>query len=217
MRIRKSGTAMLLVASLLLASSSPASALRLGFEPKTVPVTPIGDGCPFGSAKAIMNGDTVSVLFSGFEATAVAPSVESRSCTFMIGILLPWFVTAQPISMKYNGFADVPSGGSARADVRVRFEGIFAADTTGFEDSVEFGEGFSSEWERNVPMNIGALSACNVRPVPGLLRIETVLSSDAASAPEGRSSQVRVDSLDSTRDAKYEIKFRFKKCLRLPF
>jgi hypothetical protein len=221
--LRTLGTVLLVPA--VVGASLPANAIEipipippeLRFAPKTIPVTPIGDGCPPGTAKAVVNGDTVAVSFSKLEAVATAPQVTSKQCTFLVGILLPWGVKAQPVGIRYMGFSDVPSAGLGELKTRVFFEGLFKQDRVSITDLVKFDGGFSSAWERNVPIQIGAFDACSLRPVPGVLGIESVLTSDATRANNGEATQVRVDTIDTVMsgEAIYEIKFRFEACRRV--
>ncbi|MBD0387959.1 MAG: hypothetical protein ICV54_15965, partial [Nostoc sp. C3-bin3] len=46
-----------------------------GFTFQKVPVTLFGNGCPEVTAEGILNGDTLSVTFSKFEAKALPPKV----------------------------------------------------------------------------------------------------------------------------------------------
>ncbi|WP_442940586.1 DUF4360 domain-containing protein [Nostoc sp.] len=60
-----------------------------GFEFQKVPVTLVGNGCPPGKAQGILNGDTLSITFSEFEALASRPKVVSKSCNLRIALNVP--------------------------------------------------------------------------------------------------------------------------------
>ncbi|MBC6435672.1 DUF4360 domain-containing protein, partial [Nostoc sp. HG1] len=60
-----------------------------GFEFQNVPVSFSGTGCPPGKYEGVLNGDTLSITFSAFEAKAPRLKVVSASCNLRIGLNIP--------------------------------------------------------------------------------------------------------------------------------
>ena len=178
-----------------------------GFKLTPVPITLAGNGCPPGTAQAILNGDTLSITFSQFEAKAAPPTVVSKSCNLRIGLDVPSGYNVQPINVAYNGFADVPQGGSSNLNVKLLFQGKTVA-----QDSSDFTPEFSSTWEKNVPITLATINAC-AKPVNSTFGINTTLTSRAKSVSQGQETQLRVDTIDTTvGPVLYQIKFAFNPC-----
>jgi Domain of unknown function (DUF4360) len=188
--------------SLNVVSFSEVQAQPQGFQFARVPVILSGSGCPPGSAQGILNGDTVSVIFSKFEALALPPKVVSKSCNLRVGLDIPAGYKVKLINVKYFGFADVPQGGSADLDVKILFEGKNVPTID--EPKKTFSPGFSDTWKKNVVITPDAINAC-AKPVNSVFGINTILIARARNLAANQETQLRIDE-------GYEIKFTFTPC-----
>ncbi|MEH2273414.1 MAG: DUF4360 domain-containing protein [Nostoc sp.] len=184
-----------------------------GFTFQKVPVTLFGNGCPKGTAEGILVGDTLSITFSEFEAKAEPPKVVSASCNLRIGLNVPSGINVQPINVKYLGFADVPTGGSANLNVRILFQGQIVPTTN--NPNATFNTGFSDVWNKDVGITLGTINACK-NPVSSIFGINTNLTAKATNVstkPKGLETQVRIDTIDITiGPVLFQIKFAFTPC-----
>jgi hypothetical protein len=192
------------------AGLSKVQAQQQGFQFQKFPVTLSGNGCPPGSAEGILNGDTLSITFSKFEAQALSPSVNSKSCNLRIGLDVPSGLNVQPINIKYIGFADVPQGGSADLNVKVLFQGKHVA--TDNDPNASFQPGFSSTWEKNIGITLGTINAC-AKPISSVFGINSNLIARAKKVAKDQATQIRIDTVDTTiGPVIYQIKFAFNPC-----
>ncbi|MCC5607847.1 DUF4360 domain-containing protein [Nostoc sp. CHAB 5834] len=181
-----------------------------GFTFQKVPVTLFGNGCPKGTAEGILNGDTLSVTFSKFEAKALPPRVVSVACNLRIGLNVPSGLNVQPINVQYLGFADVPTGGSANLNVRILFQGQIVP--TNNNPNATFNAGFSDVWDKNVGITLGTINACR-RPVSSIFGINTNLTARATTVAANQETQIRIDTIDTTiGPVLFKIKFAFNPC-----
>ncbi len=181
-----------------------------GFEFQEVPVTLFGNGCPEGTAEGILNGDTLSVTFSEFEAKASPPRVVSASCNLRIGLNVPSGLNVQPINVKYLGFADVPQGGSANLNVRILFQGKVVPTIN--DPNATFNPGFSDVWSKDIGIVLGTINACK-QPVNSIFGINSNLTARARGIPVNQETQIRIDTIDTTiDDVLFQIKFAFNPC-----
>lgn len=78
-----------------------------------------GNGCPQGSASAVLSDDlkTLTILFDSFSANAglnVGKQLDRKSCNVAIPIHVPAGISVSILSVDYRGFVGVPAGGMAR-------------------------------------------------------------------------------------------------------
>ncbi|MDF5736717.1 DUF4360 domain-containing protein [Nostoc sp. S13] len=214
MKILSAFISSLTLVSLNIVGLSQAQAKPVGFTFQKVPVTLLGNGCPGGTAEGILNGDTLSITFSEFEALAEPPKVVSKSCNLRIGLNVPSGLNVQPINVKYLGFADVPPGGSANLNVRILFQGQIVP--TNNNPNATFSPGFSDVWSKDVGVVLGTINACK-NPVSSIFGINTNLTARApknipANQPQ-LETQIRIDTIDTTiGPVLFQIKFAFKPC-----
>ena len=184
-----------------------------GFTFQKVPVTLFGNGCPKGTAEGILNGDTLSITFSEFEAKAEPPKVVSTSCNLRIGLNVPSGINVQPINVKYLGFADVPKGGNANLNVRILFQGQIVPTTT--SPNATFPAGYSDVWDKDVGITLGTINACK-NPVSSIFGINSTLTARAANVstkPKGLETQIQINTIDTTiGPVLFQIKFAFTPC-----
>ncbi|MEH2326318.1 MAG: DUF4360 domain-containing protein [Nostoc sp.] len=180
------------------------------FELQEVLVTLFGNGCPNGTAKGIWNRDTLSIRFSEFEALALPPKVVSKSCNLRIGLNVPSGLNVQPINVKYLGFADVPTGGSANLNVKILFEG---QELQTIDDpNATFAPGFSGTWSKDVGIVLGTINACQ-NPVNSIFGINTNLTARARDIPANQQTKIRIDKIDTEiGPVLFQIKFAFNPC-----
>ncbi|BBD69109.1 hypothetical protein NIES4072_35620 [Nostoc commune NIES-4072] len=181
-----------------------------GFTFQKVPVTLFGNGCPRGTAEGILNGDTLSVTFSQFEAKALFPRVVSAACNLRIGLNVPSGLNVQPVNVQYLGFADVPKGGSADLNVRILFQGQIVP--TNNDPNRRFNSPFSDVWDKNVGITLGTINACK-NPVSSVFGINTNLTARATTVAQNQETQIRIDTIDTTiGPVLFQIKFAFNPC-----
>ncbi len=182
-----------------------------GFEFQKIPVTLVGNGCPPGKAQGILNGDTLSITFSEFEAKASLPKVVSKSCNLRIGLNVPSGLNVQPIKVKYIGFADVPTKGSADLNVKILFQGQEVQ--TNDNPNATFKSGFSDVWSKDVDITLGTINACD-KPVSSIFGINSILTARAKGIPANEETQIRIDTIDTTiGPVLFQIKFDFTPCV----
>ncbi|MBD2447961.1 DUF4360 domain-containing protein [Nostoc sp. FACHB-152] len=178
-------------------------------EDGEVPVTLLGNGCPDETAKGIVNGDTLSITFKEFEAKALSPLVESKSCNLRIGLNIPSGFTVQPVNITYVGFADVPDKGSAEVNVRLLFQGRNIVIPNLNET---FAAGTSKVWTKEVQLDLAPINACN-KPVSSIFGINTSLTARARNVAANQETQIRVDTIDTgLGPVLYRIKFAYFAC-----
>jgi endonuclease YncB( thermonuclease family) len=197
--------------SLNLLGLSQVQAQTQGFEFQNVPVSFSGTGCPQGTVQGVLNGDTLSIIFSAFEAKASRPNVVSKSCNFRIGLNVPSGFNVQPISVKYSGFADVPRGGSADLSVKILFQGREVPTTDNLNQT--FRAGFSDVWSKHGGgIVLNTINACR-RPVSSVFGINTNLTARATNIPPGQETQIRIEPIDTAiGEILFQIKFEFNPC-----
>ncbi len=210
MKILSAFISSLTLVSLNVVGLSQVQAQPVGFQFQKVPVTVFGNGCPLGTAEGILNGDTLSITFSEFEALAAPPKVVAKSCNLRIGLNVPSGLNVQPINIKYIGFADVPQGGSADVNVKVLFQGQQIPTIN--NPNATFKPGFSDVWSKDVGIVLGTINACK-NPVSSIFGINTNLTARARGIPANQETQIRIDTIDTTiGPVLFQIKFGFKPC-----
>ncbi|BBD69107.1 hypothetical protein NIES4072_35640 [Nostoc commune NIES-4072] len=189
---------------------SQVQAQTQGFEFQNVPVSFTGNGCPPGQIQGVLNGDTLSITFSAFEAKASRPNVVSASCNLRIGLNVPSGFNVQPINVLYNGFADVPTRGSADLNVKILFQGREVPTTD--NPNRTFPAGFSDVWSKDVGIVLNTINACS-RPVSSVFGINSTLTSRGTTIPRGQETQLRIDTIDTTiGPVLFQVKFDFNPC-----
>ena len=210
MKILSAFISSLTLLSLNVVGLSQVEAQPVGFQFEKVPVTLFGNGCPAGTAEGILNGDTLSITFSEFEALAAPPKVVSKSCNLRIGLNVPSGLNVQPINVKYIGFADVPQGGSADVNVKILFQGQQIPTIN--NPNATFKPGFSDVWSKDVGVVLGTINACK-NPVSSIFGINTNLTARARGIPANQETQIRIDTIDTTiGPVLFQIKFAFTPC-----
>ncbi|MCL6749796.1 DUF4360 domain-containing protein [Nostoc sp. CCCryo 231-06] len=196
--------------SLNVVGLSQVQAQTQGFEFQNVPVSFSGTGCPPGKIEGVLNGDTLSITFSAFEAKAPRLKVVSASCNLRIGLNIPSGFNVQPVSVKYLGFADVPTRGSADLNVKILFQGKEVP--TDDNPNQTFPAGFSDVWNKDVGITLNTINACS-RPVSSVFGINSTLTARATTIPRGQETQIRIDTIDTTiGEVLFQVKFDFNPC-----
>ncbi len=93
-----------------------------------------GNGCPQGSATAVMSADgrTLSVLFDSYVVEAgqhVATTRDSKGCQINIPFLVPPGYSVQVVKMDYRGFTSLPAGSRSTFGAGFRFLEINGRET----------------------------------------------------------------------------------------
>jgi hypothetical protein len=195
-----------LALSLISAGLIPSKTLAQGLEILPSPVIMSGDGCPAGTAQGVFDGDTLSIIFDGFDATANPGRVVSKSCNLRFGMNVPSGYNVQPVNYKFIGFADVPPGGSASINTLFTIQG-----RTVDRDVKQIASGFSDVWEVNKPLVLRSFNACS-SPIATTMGFNSRLTSRASFASP-RPTQNKLDTVDITTGTPIiQIKFLFTPC-----
>lgn len=106
----------------LVATSASADDIRLG-QPGYG-----GNGCPNGTASAILSPDhkSLSILFDQYSAEAgrtTGRTVDRKSCNIAIPVHVPQGLSISLIQVDYRGFNSLPAQGSSRLEVDYFFAG----------------------------------------------------------------------------------------------
>jgi len=170
-------------------------------------VTLSGSGCPAGSAEAILSGDTLSITFSSFRASAMRPSVDNKSCNLRVAVSVPTGYNLQPVSVQYIGFANIPSGGSGSL-ASIATLGARRIGT----DVANFGPNYSSTFIRSFNVAAETINACNA-PVVSTIGVNTSLTARAVDTPAGQQTTVLLDTLDiQAQKPVLQFKFVYNRC-----
>ncbi|MBW4425151.1 MAG: DUF4360 domain-containing protein [Nostoc desertorum CM1-VF14] len=190
---------------------SQVQAQTQGFEFQNVPVSFSGTGCPPGPVQGVLNGETLSITSSAFEALASSSKGLPKSCNLRISLNIPSGFNVQPISVKYAGFANVPPGGSADLNVKILFQGREVPTTD--NPNRTFPAGFSDVWSKDVGIVLNTINACS-RPVSSVFGINTTLTARGRTISSiDREAQIRIDTIDTTiGEVLFQIKFEFNPC-----
>ncbi|MCC5643110.1 DUF4360 domain-containing protein [Nostoc sp. CHAB 5824] len=188
--------------SLNFVSLSQAQAQTQGFQFESVPVTVFGNGCPSGNAQISLVGNTLSVTFPRFQATALSPKVVSQSCNLRIGLNVPKGYKVQPINLRYSGSTNVPQGGSAALRVRPVFQGKVIPSRNDL--NANFPSGSSGGWVKDVAITGDTIDAC-ANPVNSVFGINTTLIARATNVAVGQRTQIGFNGI-------YRIRFTFTRC-----
>lgn len=87
-----------------------------------------GNGCPQGTASAVLSPDakTLSILFDQYTAeagNATGRAVDRKSCNVAIPVHVPNGFSMSLFKVDYRGFNSLPAGGSSRLNVDYFFAG----------------------------------------------------------------------------------------------
>ncbi|MEH1939967.1 MAG: DUF4360 domain-containing protein [Nostoc sp.] len=212
MKVLSAFISSLTLLSLNVVGLSQVQAQEQGFEFQKIPVILSGNGCPPGKAQAILNGDTLSITFSEFEALASPSKVVSKSCNLRIGLNVPSGFNVQPINIKYLGFADVPQVGVGSADLNVKILFQGQQIPTDNNPNATFKAGFSDVWSKDVAITLGTINAC-AKPVSSVFGINSTLTARGKDIPPNQETQIRIDTIDTTiGPVLFQIKFAFNPC-----
>ncbi len=111
-----------LVLGVLFSSAAMAQSLQLG-QPSYG-----GNGCPAGSASAVLSPDSqeLSVLFDQYMAEAggvTGKRIDRKSCNLAVPVRVPQGYSVAILKVDYRGFAAIPAGGLGRLDVEYFWAG----------------------------------------------------------------------------------------------
>lgn len=103
-----------------------------------------GNGCPAGSASAVVapDGSSLSIIFDQFVTEAgqsTGRSMDRKSCNIAVPVHVPNGFSISIISVDYRGFVSLPMGAQARLTAEYFFAGMrgpqFARDFRGRQDT----------------------------------------------------------------------------------
>ena len=110
------------VVGMMLSSVAMAQSLQLG-QPSYG-----GNGCPGGSASAILSPDSqeLSILFDQYIAEAggtTGKRIDRKSCNLAVPVRVPQGYSVAILKVDYRGYTAVPSGGRDQFDVEYFWAG----------------------------------------------------------------------------------------------
>lgn len=193
-----------------LVSAPQANAAPSGFSvDASQPIQVFGTGCPGTTARAVQNGDSVSVIFSGFSAQAYPGTSDTKSCNIRMVLNVPSGFTVQPVNVSYVGSVALNPGGSAMVTTYARFSGASVMiDQFKFPNS-QYASNYTGGWDRSVDTELPAFNACSA-PRASVFGLNTSLTANARHSPTIR---IGVDTADMTIGQPiFEIKFQFNPC-----
>lgn len=87
-----------------------------------------GNGCPGGSASAILSPDqkSLSIIFDQYSAQAGIPSnkaFDRKSCNIAIPVHVPQGLSISVLAIDYRGFNGIPAGAKSEFNVEYFFAG----------------------------------------------------------------------------------------------
>jgi hypothetical protein len=111
-----------LVVGMMISSAAMAQNLQLG-QPSYG-----GNGCPGGSASAVLSPDNseLSILFDQYSAEAgntTGRRIDRKSCNLAIPVIVPQGYSVAILKVDYRGYTAVPSGGKAQFDTEYFWAG----------------------------------------------------------------------------------------------
>jgi hypothetical protein len=111
-----------LVLGVLFSSAAMAQSLQLG-QPSYG-----GNGCPAGSASAVLSPDSqeLSVLFDSYFAEAggtTGKRIDRKSCNLAIPVRVPQGYSVAILKVDYRGYVAVPAGGLDRLEIEYFWAG----------------------------------------------------------------------------------------------
>ena len=165
-----------------------------------------GNGCPQGTARAILSPDAqeISVFFDAYTADSSerASGLSRKSCNLGVGLSVPPGLSAALFSFDFRGFVDVPAGG--KSSLRANY--FFAGDPVGQTFSRSWGNDNSSVstdfFERDDFLNI-TYSDCGDDVIA---RVNSSIV--AQSNPQGQSTFLQVDTLDGAAEYLYHLQWK---------
>ncbi len=110
------------VVGMIVSSAAMAQSLQLG-QPSYG-----GNGCPGGSASAILSPDNseLSVLFDNYIAEAGATTgrrIDRKSCNLAVPVRVPSGYSVAIVQVDYRGYTAIPAGGRNQFDVEYFWAG----------------------------------------------------------------------------------------------
>jgi hypothetical protein len=164
-----------------------------------------GNGCPQGSASAVLSPDEteLSILFDSYQVEAgreVGKRMDRKSCNLAVPILVPHGYSITLIKVDYRGYVSAPSGGFARLESEYFFAG---------QRGPRFSRTFNGTYENDytVTDNLVATalvySACGARDN---LRINSSLMTQTNR--RGDQAYATLDSVDLSNAMVYRIAWR---------
>ena len=164
-----------------------------------------GNGCPQGSASAVLSPDhkTLTVLFDQYAAEAgrtTGRTVDRKSCNLAIPVHVPNGMSMSLIKVDYRGFNALPAGGSSRLSV-----GYFFAGQQGPTYQKSFYGPLNSNYLASNDLIVGATSWSPCGKDTNL-RINTSMMAQTNSRNDQALSTV--DSADIRSGLIYHLQFR---------
>lgn len=164
-----------------------------------------GNGCPQGTASAVVSpdGKSLSILFDEYMVEAQGKTTVARkSCNLAIPVNIPNGFSVSIIGVDYRGYVSLPQGASARFSTEYFFAGV-----KGPSYARDFLGSYDDEYTITNQLAVSALvwSACGAQPN---LRINTSMLSRTNSKKE--LALATVDSVDVSAGLIYH--FQFRKC-----
>lgn len=178
-------------------TTAQAAEIRLGYPAHG------GNGCPQGTASAVLSPDqtSLSILFDQYQVEALGRNMMAqKSCNIAIPVSIPQGYSVSVFQVDYRGYASIPYGGAGQFNVNY----FFADDPRGVRTTKNLSAG-SREYLLTDRLGVEALvwSACGAQTN---LRMNTRMI--VRSNSRGDQALATVDSADINAGIVYHLQWR---------
>jgi hypothetical protein len=159
-----------------------------------------GTGCPSGTADVALNGQTLSILYSQFQAEAGgARSFDRKSCNLAIPVHVPNGLSVSVVSVDYRGFNGLPGGASSV----FRVEYFFAGGT-----GPVFNQTFNGPRQQDFTIRNTIVAAANVWSACGQDVTLRTNASIRVTTSGGQQAMATVDTTDVNAAIIFHLQWR---------
>ncbi|MGV8838914.1 MAG: DUF4360 domain-containing protein [Bauldia sp.] len=159
-----------------------------------------GTGCPAGSADAVVSGQTLSILYSQFQAEAGgARTFDRKSCNLAIPVNVPNGLSVSIVSVDYRGYNGLPAGASSV----FRVEYFFAGGT-----GPVFNQTFTGPRQQDFTLRNQIVAAANVWSACGQDVILRTNASIRVTTSGGQQAMATVDTTDVDAAIVFHLQYR---------
>ena len=164
-----------------------------------------GNGCPQGTASAVLSPDktSLSILFDRYSAEAgrsAGKSLDRKTCNIAIPVHVPNGISVSLFQIDYRGFTSVPQGGSCKLNVD-----YFFAGQSGPSYQKTFLGPVNTDYTARNTLAVGAVAWS---PCGGDLNLRTSASLYVVTNQFNQQAMSTVDSMDTKASILYQIQWR---------
>lgn len=159
-----------------------------------------GTGCPSGTADVALSGQTLSILYSAFQAEAGgARTFDRKSCNLAIPVNVPNGLSVSVVSVDYRGYNGLPAG----ANSVFRVEYFFAGGT-----GPVFNQTFAGPRQQDFTLRNNIVAAANVWSACGQDVILRTNASIRVTTSGGQQAMATVDTTDVNAAIVFHLQYR---------